>query len=171
MRSKIRQISRYAIYILWSNAIYGLIVYSVFTWLSPYSLLLAYGGNLALIFLGLALDEYSLKMLQSKKLVVQVKEEKDSEKNYRLVQQIMDSFVSFKTALYLFYLFILIFSQIINLYPAFANENIRNFIKANDYSVLFLLALDTLTARFTRDRERMKIISETFKKSMSETEE
>ena len=168
MANKIKQISKYVFYLIWSNAIYGLLVYGVFTWLSNYSLLFAYLGNLALIILGLSIDECTLKMLQSKKLVKQVKKEKNSEQNYRFIQSIMESFISFKTALYLFYIFILLFSQILNFHPTIVGENVRNFIRANDYSILFLLATDTLIANFSKDRTRMKIIFAAFKKSLAE---
>ena len=170
MQNKLRRISKYILYFVGSNAIYGVIVYTVFTWLSGFSLLYAYLGNLTMIFLGLLMDEYNLRMLQSRKLVKKIKEVKDSEKNYRLIQRIMDSFVSFKTALYLFYIFILIFSQIIDFHQALVSENIRNFIRTNDYSILFLLAFDTLIARFVKDRERMKKISEEFEKSFVENQ-
>ena len=167
MQNKIKQIGRYVSYLLWSNVIYGLIVYHVFIWLARYSLLFAYLGNLALIMLGLLIDEYTIQMLQSQKLVRELMEDKKNEKNYQFVQRIMDSFISFKTALYLFYLFILVFSQMITLHPSLVGENIQNFIKANDYSILFLLALDTLIAHFSKDREKMKKISDTLKKSLT----
>ena len=171
MLNKIKQISKHLIYIIGSNIIYGLIVYCVFKWLSGYSLLYAYLGNIVLIVSGLALDEYSQKMFQSEDLVKQLKEDKNSEKNYRLIQWIMDSFVSFKTILYLFYIFILIISQLIKFDPTLFSENIRNFIGANDYSILFLISLDTLIGQFSNDRERMKKISEKFKKSWSESQD
>ena len=171
MAGKIKKIGRYAIYLIGSNAIYGVMVYHVFTWLSGYSLVLAYFGNLAMIVLGLSIDEYALKMLQSEKLAMQVKEEKDSEINYRMIEGIMSSFISFKTALYLFYIFILLFSQIVKFYPTIVGENMRNFIGANDYSILFLLAFDTIIANFTKDRQRMEKIYDEFKKSLAENQE
>ena len=168
MPNKIKQTGKYLLYILWSNIIYGLIVYYTFIWLSGYSLLYAYFGNLALIVFGLAIDGYSQKLLQSKKLVVQLKEDKNSEKNTRIVGMLIDSFVSFKTVLYLFYAFILIVSQIIDFYPLLVSENVKNFISANNYSILLLIALDMLTRQFSEDRERMQKLSEKFKKSLME---
>ena len=102
---------------------------------------------------------------------MQLKKEKDAEKNYRLIQWIMDSFVSFKTILYLFYVVILIVSQVISINPTLVGENISNFIMANNYSILFLIAFDMLLSQFTKDKERMKEISENLKKSLAEKEE
>jgi len=171
MSNKIKRIGKHLFYILWSNVLYGLLLYFVFTWLAGYSLLYAYFWNLALIILGLAIDAYLLQMLQSKKIIMQLKEEKDAEKNYRLIQWIMDSFVSFKTILYLFYVVILIVSQVISINPTLVGENISNFIMANNYSILFLIAFDMLLSQFTKDKERMKEISENLKKSLAEKEE
>ena len=170
MLNKIKRICKYLLYFLWSNTIYGLIVYYVFTWLSGYSLSWAYLGNLMLIVFGLTIDEQAIKMLHSKKLVTQLKGEKNIEKNYRLVQSITDSFISFKTTLYLFYVFTLVISQIINFNPELLSEGIRNFINANAYSILFLIALDRLIAQFSNDREKMKEASEKLKKSLTETQ-
>lgn len=128
----------------------------MFKRLAGYSLLYAHFGNLALIVVGLAIDEYMYKMLQSKKLVAQLKQEKDMETNYRLIQWIMDNFVSFKSILYLFYIIILVVSKIIDFNPELLGDDIGSFIRANDYSILFLLAFDTLISQFTKDRTRMK---------------
>jgi hypothetical protein len=168
MLNKIKQISKHLIYIIGTNIIYGLIVYFVFSWLTGYSLLYAYLGNLVLIISGLAIDNYSQKMFQSEKFIKQLKEDKNSEKNYRLFQWIIDNFVSFKAILYLFYIVILIISQLIKFEPALFSEDIRNFIGANDYSILFLISVDTVIGQFSNDKIKMKQISENFKKSWGE---
>ena len=170
MPNTMKKIGEYSVYFLWSNALYGLVVYSVFRWLASYSLLYAYLGNLALIVLGLAMDEYMQRMLQSEKLVAELKKEKDSEKNFRFIHWIMDSFISFKTSLYLFYVLILIVSQIIKFDHALVGENMRVFISANDYSILLLIALDTLIRQFSNDRGRMRSISENLKKALDEAD-
>ena len=171
MSNKIKQIAKHLFYILWSNVLYGLILYFVFTWLAGYSLLYAYFWNFTLIILGLSIDAYFLKMLQSKKILTQLKEGKDAEINYRLIQWLVDSFVSFKTILYLFYIIILIISQIIDVNSTFLDESISNFILANNYSILFLVAFDMLLTQFSKDKERMKKISENLKKSLAENKE
>ena len=168
MLNRIPKVVNYILYILWTNIIYGLILYWSYTWLAGYSLILAYFGNLALIVLGLALDELILKMYQSEKFVMELKKDMDAEKGYRLVQWLMDNFVSFKTVLYLFYLFILIASQIIDSNPALLGEGLRSFILANSYSILLLIAFDVLIGQFSKDREKMQKISAKLKKSLTE---
>ena len=168
MLEKFKQMSRHLIYILGSNIIYGFIVYYVFMWLSDYSLLYAYLGNIVLIISGLAIDNYSQNVLQSSEFAMQLKKEKNKDKYYRMFQLLIDSFISFKTILYLFYVFILIVSQIVKFYPDLVSENIRNFIGANDYSILFLISLDSLAGQFINDKKRMKEASEKFKPVFNE---
>ena len=168
MQSKLKKIGKYIIFLLWSNVFYGLAVYFVFTWLSKYSLLYGYLGNLALITIGLIWDEYTQKMLQSPKIVEQIKEEKNKSINYRSLHWITDNFISFKTALYLFYLFILLYSQLITFNPSIAGEHLTNFIKANDYSILFLIGIDTLITQFTKDRKKMNEITQNIERTMAE---
>ena len=99
MKSKISRIFKFILFFIYTNVIYGLIVYFVFTWLAGYSLLAGYFSNLALIILGLAIDAHIHKMLQSKKLVQQINEEKNPEQGYRYLQNLLDNYVSFKATL------------------------------------------------------------------------
>ena len=70
MLNKTQQISKYILYEILGNVVYGLVLYYVFTWLAGYSFIYAYLWNVALIILGLAIDEYAKKMFQSKKLIM-----------------------------------------------------------------------------------------------------
>ena len=171
MSEKINRIGKYLIYLLWSNIAYGLMVYFVFTWLSGYSLLYGYVGNLALITIGLIWDSRIYKFLRSNKMAALIMKEKNPEQSYRFFIGLTESFISFKTALYLFYIFILIFSQVLTFDPSLANEKITDFIKANNYSILVLLALDYLIIQFSTDREKMNEVSEKLKQSLGKTEE
>jgi hydroxyethylthiazole kinase-like uncharacterized protein yjeF len=166
VQNKIAQICKHSLYIVLSNIIYGLVLYFVFTWLSGFSLLGAYMGNLALIILGLGIDEYSQRMLLADDLAKQLKSEKNVEQSYRTIQRLMDSFVSFKTVLYLFYIVILVFSQVIQAYPTLVSGTLSEFILANSYSILFLIALDMLIRQFTDDRVRMKAASDRLRQSL-----
>ena len=171
MPNKIKQIGKFLLFFLWSNAIYGLSVYFVFTWLAKHSLLSAYFGNLVLIILGLAIDLYMYKTLQPKKFVTELKAERGAKKTYNAIQWGLGNYVSFKTTLYLFYVVILILSQVIVFHSTFLGENVSSFVMANNYSILFLIAVDMLIKQFSEDRERMKAISETLRKSLTENEE
>lgn len=169
MLNKAKQISKYLLYALGTNVIFGVIYYLVFTWLVGYSLLYAYLGSLALIIIGLALDN-TLKYLTSEKAIIEIKRlpEKDREKNYLLIQWIMDSFVSFKTVLFVFYFFILVVSQIINIAPTLLGEDISNFILANSYGIVLLIAFDRIIAQFSKDRKETKKKLECFREAFNE---
>ena len=166
MKNKIKKLCRHLLYIICTNFIYGVILYNVCTWLAGFSLMHAFLGNLALILMGLALDEQNYKMFQSDYLylqIAQIEKEKDRERNYRIIQWMMDSFVSFKTVLYVFYVFILIVSQVIDFNPALVGEDLGNFIIANRYSILLLIAFDMIIGQFSKDKERMEEIAAKFR--------
>ncbi|MGL4670359.1 MAG: hypothetical protein ACRCVG_07210 [Methanobacteriaceae archaeon] len=110
-------------------------------------------------------------MIQSKDIVTGLMKEKDMEKSYNSIQGLIDSAISFKTELYLFYVFILIFSQIIDFSPELVSEDLANFILANSYSILLLIAFDRIIQNFSNDRKRMKKISANLKKSLSENQD
>ncbi len=171
MLNKIKQISNFILYDLLFIIIYGIILYFIFTWLAGYSLLYAYLGNIALILLVLAVDEYTIKLFQSKNLVMRLMKEKDIEKTYSSTQELMGSLISFKTELYLFYIFILIFSQIIEFNPTFVGGNLSKFILANSYSILLLIAFDRTIQNFQNDRKRISEISTNLKKSLNESDD
>ena len=166
MSKKIIKIIKNVLYALFSNVIFAFILYYTYTWLAGYSLLYAYLGNLALIIIALVVDEFVLKSIQSeiqsKKLVTQF------DKNTTLL--VMDVFISFKTVLYMVYIFILILSPIIDFNPTLVNENITHFIAANEYSILLLIAIDMLIQTFSKDRKRINKISAELKKYLTENQ-
>ena len=171
MSSKMIRISKYLAYAVASNAIYGFILYSLVTWLAGYSLLYAYLGNLALIALGLAIDELILKAFQSEKLVMQIKKDKDSEKNYRFSQWMLGNYVSFKAILYLFYAFLLIASQIIDFNHTIVGGDLGNFIRTTDYSIVIIVAFDEFGERFSQGRRKAETASEKFEKYWTDNQE
>lgn len=173
MRDKVKKTSKYILYALYTNLIFGLIYYFAFTWLVKYSLLYAYLGSVALIIIGLILDKYVRKMILSEKIAIQIKDLKDEdrEKSYRIIQWLMDSFVSFKTILFVFYFFILVVSQIINIAPTLVNESFGKFIHANSYGIVLIIAFDRIAAQFAKDRKRMKKASEELDKALYENED
>ncbi|MCL2024198.1 MAG: hypothetical protein FWG78_00225 [Coriobacteriia bacterium] len=168
MLKRMKRVNTYLLYEIAGGIVYGLVLYVTFTWLAGYSLLGAYLWNLAFIVFGLAMDFYSQKMLQSTKLITWLKEAEDTEESYRLVQRAMKNSLSFKTILYAFYILILIVSQVIEFYPALGNENLRIFILANSYNVLFLVAVDTLIGQLIKDREKMERLSKQLEEEVFE---
>lgn len=85
----------------------------------------------------------------------------------------MDNFVSFKTVLYVFYLFVLIVSQIIDFSSAsgLVDECLGNFILTTQYSIVLLIAFDMLIGQFIKDREKMKKTSGKFMKHFAENQD
>lgn len=168
MPKGLKQVNKYFIYDILGTVIYGLILYFGFTWLSRLSLVYGYLWNFALVILTTLFDRYSIKNMQSDKMVMMMIEKYGIEKTKRMMT---GGFITFKTLLYFFYIFILIASQVIKFNPTLISENLVNFILANDYSILFLLAFDTLIVQFSKDKERNNYILEKLNKYSSENQD
>ena len=171
MLEKIMQIGKNLLFSLFSIVILGVVIYFFTSWLTGYSLLYAYIGNLLLIIFILIADELMQVYMQSDKFVMQMKKEKDIMKKYRSIQFGLENFVSFKTDLYLFYIIILIGSEIVNFYPTLASDNFSNFFLINRYNILLLFAFDSLIEKISENKEKMKKISAKLKKSLTENQE
>ena len=161
MDKGIKRINKYLVYDILGTIIYGLILYFGFAWLAEFSLIYGYLWNYALIILAIAFDGYMDKTLSDGTIMMLLKKNYDMENICRIIA---GGFLSFKTLLYLFYLFILIASQIIDLNPTLIGEKLVNFILANSYSILFLLAFDTFIGQLSKDKERKKKILEKIRK-------
>jgi len=171
MSDKVKKVFKHAIYILLTNTIYWFAVYFTYLWLSGFSTMLAFLGNLAFILFGLSLDWMMYRFYESKKCIDLLKKEKDLDKPYRVMQLQLESFVSFRTVLYIFYGIIAIFSQIMVFYPELIGGNIGSFIKANSYSILLLVAFERIGEQFSKDREKAGEILENLKTELSEKQE
>ncbi|MCL2807394.1 MAG: hypothetical protein FWD27_04415 [Coriobacteriia bacterium] len=166
MKNKIKQIGKHVLYVLFSSALYGLALYLVTIWLAGYSLLWAYVGNLVLIIFALWSDEFAIKQFKS---AITTKEGREALEKDRFFWFYADSFVSYKTVLYLFYVVVLIASQVAEFYPDIFSEEVASFLLANRFSILILLAYDMLTQQFSKDRTRAKALSEELKARTAES--
>ena len=171
MSNIIKRIGKYLAYAISTNIIYGLILYFLVTWLARHSLLYAYVGNLVMVALGLVMDICILRYFSSQKIVAEIKKEKNAEQNYRVVRWYIDNYVSFKAMLYLFYTFLLIASQIINFSNIAAGENLENFMRTTDYSVLIIMAYDGFCERFSRGRIKAETALETLRKNWTDSQD
>ncbi|MDR2889193.1 MAG: hypothetical protein LBV33_05060 [Lachnospiraceae bacterium] len=164
MSGKIKKLINYLLYIIWSNTIYGLALYSAVTRVARESLLGAYFINIGLIIFGLVMDELIVRKFFTPKKIISDYEKTKTEKEkrfYRLQTRFMThNFVSFKSSLYLFYILVLILSQVINFDPSLVGQDMANFIQTTDYSIILLVGLDDFGGQFFRDRERMKQCTE-----------
>jgi len=166
MPNRITRIGKQLLSSLLTISIYGLISYFLTVWLIGYSLVYAYLGNLALIVMVLTFDALMLRWYESDTFIARAKEHKDGERALRKLHQQVEGSVSFKTDLYLFYIFLLVASQIIEFNPALIGEEMGSFIFATRYSILLLVAIDMLIKQFTEDGERTRALSEKIGKEL-----
>ena len=168
MSSKIAQRIPFILLQIVSMAVMWLVLYFVYYWLSGYSLALAYLANILFIILIIVIDEFTIKQLESSIKLSRGKTKEEREKDYQIIKKSLNNSVSFKTDLYLIYVFVLIASQVLAIYPGLVGEELSSFIHANNYSILLLIALDMLSRQFGKDKKRIKEISDSIDKSMSE---
>ena len=74
----------------------------------------------------------------------------------------LDTSVSFKAALDLFYIFALILSHVIELYPALVSDDIGVFFTTIEYGILLVIALDALMGQVSIDIDRVNRLNEKF---------
>ena len=78
----------------------------------------------------------------------------EQSKNQNIVKKILIAYfnsVSFKTALYLFYIFILVCSAIDSVAPGFFNDDFSLYLLTVEYGILVLIAADTFLGQFFKD--------------------
>lgn len=160
-----KHVNKYFLYDILGMTAYSLVLYFGFTWLAGFSLLFASLWSFALIVIAVAFDEYSSRIMQSDETMRLMKEKYSAERVKRIIA---GGFLSFKSLIYLFYVFLLIAAQVIEFFPASAGQNIAEFIRANDYSIVFLLAVDTFMGQLAKDKERTKKLSEKFNEASLE---
>ena len=163
MPGRIMYFVKYLLYALVTTVLYGFVAYyAIYMQLAEFSLLYTYIGNMVMIILSLTLDTIIHGVLQSKNFMI-------TKKNYRFARFLyMDSFISFRTTVYLFYIIILVVSQVISFSSAPLNEDIGNFFLTIEYGIILVIAFDTLIATIFKDMDRIKTVSAKFKKFLSE---
>jgi len=163
MLRKTKVTSIYIMAAIITAILYGFIAYIIiYHRLAGGSVLLAYLYNIALIIIFLSLDKLIHAKLQSDKFVV-------TRRNYLFALWIhIENYISFKTTIYLFYIFILITSRISFLDPTLVSEDFRNFILSIEYGLILVIAFDKLTEHVFKDVKRVKIVDDKFKKYMDD---
>jgi hypothetical protein len=164
MIKKILKRSRYIFFELLGAVVYGIILYYFFTYFAEISLLHAYFGSLALMIFLIVIEECSMRLFESDRYLKKLSERKRAEKYISSNVERFNYTFSVKTSLYLFYVFLLIFSKVIEYNPALVSEDINAFILANNYSILLLIALDRFVGQSAKDRERYNKLTEKIKK-------
>jgi len=117
---------------------------------------------MVMIILSLTLDSIIHGVLQSKDFVL-------TKKNYRFARfMYMDSYVSFRTTVYLFYIIILVVSQVLSFIPTPVNEDIEKFTTTIEYGIILVIAFDALIASVFKDMDRIVRISAKFRDYLSD---
>lgn len=150
MSGRIQQLGRHLGYVVFSNAIYGVALYWLVTWLAGYSLALAYLGNLAMIAAGLAYDAWGIRYLTSAAYLEKLKGSGD----YASTRWLLSYYVSFKAVLYLFYAMVMVIWQVVTLGGIAVAQDFGVFLETTGYSVLIVIAVDEFTERYSQGRAK-----------------
>jgi len=129
------------------------------------SMLLAYLLNVGYILLLLVGDMILYKKMESKQFALR-------KKNYALYKFAhFDSYISSKTVAYIFYIFVLVASQIHYFYPALFDETFGNYMESIKFCLVIVIAVDKLIDHVYKDVKRINNISAKFKKYETEKNE
>ena len=119
----------------------------IFNTVAPRSMIAATVLNFALIILFL-LEDIVVDYLASKK---KAKEQGKKQSVFTRIFLAYGNSVSFKTALYLFYIVILICSAIETVESGFFSEEFRLYLLTVEYGILVLVAVDNFLGQFFKD--------------------
>ena len=157
MSSKLKQIALYILISLISVIGYGYITFFlIYRDLAGGSMLYSYLWNIGFIIAFLLIDALIYMKMQSKEFAI-------TKKNYFFARwTFIESSISFKTTIYLFYIFILIGSRVAVLDPTLVSAEFRNFMLSIEYGLVLVIAFDKLIESFLKDHKRMQKISAKF---------
>jgi undecaprenyl pyrophosphate phosphatase UppP len=157
MANKKTDILIYIIIALIPATLYGLFAYFViYRVLAGENMLYSYLWNIGAIVLLLVADKYVNDTLLSKEFII-------TPKNYFFAGLAHTlNFISFRTALYLFYIIVLIFSRVAILSPDLLNEDIQNFVLSVEYCLILLVVFDKFIVYLTNDSDKIQRITRKF---------
>jgi len=131
--------------------------YVIYNWLAGGHRLLAYIYNIAFIAIILLFDKYANFVMSKDGFLTA---ERTRFKHFLAQALFATHFVSFKTALYLFYIIMLIISRVSVLEPSLIDRHQLSFIYSVEYGVVLLIPLDKFLELLTKDDKRiLKILS------------
>ena len=158
MRSKLIRIAGYGAGALITTVSFGFVTYRLTTVIAGNSVALSYLLNIGYIFMLLIIDAILYKKMESKDLAIT----KDNYKRYRYAY--IDSYVSSKTTVYLFYIFVLIAGQLHYFNPALLSGEFGDYLESIKYCLIIVMALDKLIDHILKDIKRINKLSVKFKK-------
>jgi len=159
VRAKIIRIAGYGITAVFLAFAFGFFTYHVTTGIAGNSVILSYLFNIVYIFVLLLIDMILYAKMESKKLIIT----KENYKKYRFAY--LDSYVSSKTTVYLFYLFVLIAGQLHYFNPALLSGEFGDYLESIKYCLVIVMAIDKLIEHLFKDIKRVNKLSEKFEES------
>jgi hypothetical protein len=158
MKTKLTGIAAYGAIAVIAAFAFGVVTYRLTTVIAGKSLVISYLLNISYIFLLLIADMILYAKMESKELTIT----KRNYKRYRFAY--FDSFVSSKTTVYLFYIFVLIAGQLHYFNPSLLSGEFGDYLESIKYCLVIVMALDKLIEHISKDVKRLSKISQKFKK-------
>jgi len=158
MRLKLISVLGYGAGAIIVTVTFGFVTYRLTTAIAGNSVALSYLLNIGYIFMLLVIDTILYKKMESKELVIT----KENYKRYRYAY--IDSYVSSKTTVYLFYIFVLIAGQLHYFNPALLSGEFGDYLESIKYCLVIVMALDKLIEHILKDVKRINKLSVKFKK-------
>jgi len=146
MKNKTLAILAYIVCSIIPAGVYGLVAFfAVYRNLAGGVMLYAYLWNIAFIVATLVLDKVVNDVLPSKKLVI-------TSKNHIIVMAVhLLGLIPLKTALYIFYTFVLVVSRISILEPNLIGDVFGNFVLSIEYCLIFVVVVDRFLEYILKD--------------------
>jgi len=158
MRLKLINVLGYGAGAIIVTVAFGFVTYRLTTAIAGNSVALSYLLNIGYIFMLLVIDTILYKKMESKELVIT----KENYKKYRYAY--IDSYVSSKTTVYLFYIFVLIAGQLHYFNPVLLSGEFGDYLESIKYCLVIVMALDKLIEHILKDVKRINKLSVKFKK-------
>ncbi|MCL2574737.1 MAG: hypothetical protein FWE34_09335 [Defluviitaleaceae bacterium] len=154
MKNKLSTTLKYMTLAILTATIYGYAAYTViYQNLADGSILHAYLWNVVFIIILLIIDKLLHAELLSDKFKV-------TKRNYfYAIWMYFENLISFKTTIYVFYIFILITSRVTTIDPTLVSEDFRNFVLSIEYGLILVVAFDKLMEHLFKDIVRAKVFS------------
>jgi len=158
MKLKLINIAGYGAGAIITTVSFGFVTYRLTTVIAGNSVALSYLLNIGYIFILLLIDMILYTKMESKEFTIT----KENYKRYRYAY--IDSYVSSKTTVYLFYIFVLIAGQLHYFNPASLSGEFGSYLESIKYCLVIVMALDKLIEHILKDVKRISKLSAMFKK-------
>jgi len=149
-----KYVSRSFDYIFWAG-FFGLLTY--WYWFAA-------GGDMVTVYI-LNITGISIALLIDKITIRRIYKKAEASSDKKALSKLMKkNMSSLRTSLYLFYIFVLIFSQLLEMGASIeVSENIKDYLDSVKYGVIVLFALDSFFGYLISDDERKRKFEDKYK--------